>query len=48
MDLTDDVAAHYGETRAHLARTCQIIGCNDLWIGVHARSVGATLIMCPN
>ena len=44
MDLTDDVAAHYGEIRAHLARTGQIIGSNDLWIGVHTRSVGATLM----
>ena len=44
MDLTDDVAAHYGELRAHLARTGQIIGSNDLWIGVHTRSVGATLM----
>ena len=44
MDLTDDVAAHYGEIRAHLARTGQIIGSNDLWIGVHTRSVSATLM----
>jgi predicted nucleic acid-binding protein len=43
-DLTDDVDAHYGEIRAHLARTGQIIGSNDLWIGVHTRSVGATLM----
>lgn len=35
MDLTDELAAHYGEIRAHLARTCQITGTNDLWIGVH-------------
>ncbi len=44
MDLTDDVAAHYGEIRAHLARTGQIIGSKDLWIGAHVRSVGATLM----
>ena len=44
LDLTEQVAAHYGEIRAHLARTGQIIGSNDLWIGAHARSVGATLV----
>ncbi len=32
----------HGEVRAHPTRTGQIIGSNDLCIGAHARSVGAT------
>ncbi len=44
LDMTEEVAAHYGEIRAHLAQTGRIIGSNDLWIGAHARSVGATLL----
>lgn len=44
LDTTQEVAAHYGEIRAHLARTGQIIGSNNLWTGAHARALGATLV----
>ena len=44
LDTTEEVAAHYGEIRAHQARTGRIIGRNDLWIGAHARALGATLV----
>lgn len=41
--LPEAAAGHYGEIRAHLARIGQIIGNNDLWIGAHARALGATI-----
>lgn len=36
--LTDDVADHYGEIRAALQKSGQIIGNNDLWLAAHARA----------
>lgn len=35
---------HYGEIRAHLQRTGQPIGNNDLWIAAHARAEGWVLV----
>ena len=42
--LTDSVATHYGEIRATLERSGQIIGDNDLWIAAHSRAEGWTLV----
>lgn len=36
--LTDDVANHYGEIRAALQKSGQVIGNNDLWLAAHARA----------
>lgn len=36
--LTDDVTGHYGEIRAALQKSGQMIGNNDLWLAAHARS----------
>lgn len=36
--LTDDVTEHYGEIRAALQKSGQMIGNNDLWLAAHARS----------
>jgi len=36
--LTDDVSGHYGEIRAELQKSGQMIGNNDLWLAAHARS----------
>ena len=44
MGLTEEVARHYGQIRAHLAANGQIIGSNDLWIGAHALALGVTLV----
>lgn len=38
------IAAHYGEIRAVLARSGKLIGANDLWIAAHARSQGMILV----
>jgi tRNA(fMet)-specific endonuclease VapC len=44
MGLTEEVARHYGQIRAHLAASGQIIGSNDLWIGAHALALDVTLV----
>lgn len=36
--LTDDVTEHYGEIRAALQKSGQMIGSNDLWLAAHARA----------
>lgn len=43
-ELTDDVAAHYGEIRATLQKSGQIIGNNDLWLAAHARAQDWVLV----
>jgi tRNA(fMet)-specific endonuclease VapC len=42
--LTDDVADHYGEIRAALQKSGQVIGNNDLWLAAHARSQDWVLV----
>ena len=42
--LTDSVATHYGDIRATLERSGQIIGNNDLWIAAHARAESWVLV----
>lgn len=42
--LTDDVTGHYGEIRAALQKSGQIIGNNDLWLAAHARSQNWILV----
>ncbi|WP_062063109.1 type II toxin-antitoxin system tRNA(fMet)-specific endonuclease VapC [Cellvibrio sp. OA-2007] len=36
--LSDSVAEHYGEIRASLQKSGQMIGNNDLWLAAHARA----------
>jgi len=38
VNLDENAGAHYGEIRAQLQATGQIIGNNDLWLAAHARS----------
>lgn len=42
--LNDEVAAHYGEIRAAMQKSGQMIGNNDLWLAAHARSQDWTLV----
>lgn len=42
--LTDAVGEHYGQIRAALQRTGQMIGNNDLWLAAHARAEGWILV----
>ncbi len=44
IEFAGDAAAHYGEIRAALRRSGQIIGSNDLLIAAHARSLGLVLV----
>ena len=44
MNMSIDVAGHYGRLRANLAAMGQLIGSNDLWIPAHALSLGLPLI----
>lgn len=37
-DITQEVADHYGDIRANLQKSGQLIGNNDLWIAAHARA----------
>lgn len=37
-ELTESAAEHYGQIRAELQKSGQMIGNNDLWIAAHARS----------
>ena len=43
-DLTENAAEHYGQIRAELQKSGQIIGNNDLWIAAHARSKDWVLV----
>lgn len=42
--LAEDVADHYGEIRAALQKSGQMIGNNDLWLAAHARTNGWVLV----
>lgn len=37
-ELSDSAADHYGDIRASLQKSGQLIGNNDLWLAAHARS----------
>lgn len=37
-ELSDCAADHYGDIRASLQKSGQLIGNNDLWLAAHARS----------
>lgn len=43
-ELSEAVANHYGDIRASLQKSGQVIGNNDLWIAAHARAQGWTLV----
>ena len=43
-DLAENAAEHYGQIRAELQKSGQIIGNNDLWIAAHARSENWVLV----
>jgi tRNA(fMet)-specific endonuclease VapC len=43
-ELTESAAEHYGQIRAELQKSGQMIGNNDLWIAAHARSQGWVLV----
>ncbi len=42
--LTETVGEHYGQIRAALQRSGQMIGNNDLWLAAHARAEGWVLV----
>ena len=44
LDFPDTASLHYGKIRAHLKTLGTMIGANDLFIAVHARSLGLTLV----
>jgi tRNA(fMet)-specific endonuclease VapC len=44
MDFRDEAAPHYAKIRADLKARGTMIGANDLFIAVHARSLGLTLV----
>lgn len=43
-DLCENTANHYGDIRASLQKSGQLIGNNDLWIAAHARSQNWILV----
>lgn len=43
-ELGEGVAEHYGDIRARLQKSGQIIGNNDLWLAAHARSQDWVLV----
>ncbi|AQT60965.1 type II toxin-antitoxin system VapC family toxin [Cellvibrio sp. PSBB023] len=43
-ELGDGVTEHYGDIRARLQKSGQIIGNNDLWLAAHARSQDWVLV----
>lgn len=43
-ELSENVADHYGDIRASLQQSGQLIGNNDLWLAAHARSQGWVLV----
>jgi tRNA(fMet)-specific endonuclease VapC len=44
LDWTPAAAEHYADIRAHLKKSGQLIGANDLMIAAHARSIGAIVV----
>ena len=44
LPLESPVEKHYGDIRAHLTRTGQPIGSNDLFIAAHARALNMVLV----
>jgi tRNA(fMet)-specific endonuclease VapC len=44
LSLPETAAETYGKIRAELESKGQMIGNNDLWIGVHAVAAGLTLV----
>lgn len=42
--LSESVGEHYGQIRASLQRSGQIIANNDLWLAAHARAEGWILV----
>jgi len=44
LNYTPKAAQHYGQIRAELERSGQLIGVNDLHIAAHARSEGLVLV----
>lgn len=44
LPLPEAAASAYGEIRAALEKTGEVIGNNDLWIAAHARAAGLTLV----
>lgn len=44
FEWDEEAARHYGVIRAELKRKGALIGCNDLLIAAHARSLGAVLV----
>lgn len=43
-ELSESTADHYGDIRASLQQSGQLIGNNDLWLAAHARSNGWVLV----
>lgn len=43
-DLPETAAEHYGQIRADLHKSGQMIGNNDLWLAAHARSQDWVLV----
>ena len=43
-ELSESAAEHYGQIRAELQKSGQVIGNNDLWIAAHARSENWVLV----
>lgn len=43
-ELSESAADHYGDIRASLQKSGQLIGNNDLWIAAHARAQGLVLV----
>jgi tRNA(fMet)-specific endonuclease VapC len=44
LPIEPEVGEIYARTRAHLERSGQIIGANDLWIAAHCLQLGLTLV----
>ena len=44
LSVANDVAEHYADIRATLAKKGNIIGNNDLWIAAHVRSQNKILV----
>jgi len=42
--LTESAGEHYGQIRAALQRSGQLIGNNDIWLAAHARAEGWVLV----
>jgi len=43
-ELSEEVATHYGDIRARLQKSGQIIGNNDLWLAAQARAQDWVLV----